>query len=261
MPRIRMTVFMELGDVGWSEAIGCVPTDPASLSLLAQAYIIARSGILSTEAKIVDVRISDDEVFRDIIVPIAGLPRLGAQPGRAAPPSATVLLKGFTNDARVQRNFFIRGVPATLVDGRNFTPPSIWDTAFLQYAALLTGGQFLVFGKDRAQQKQAIQSVNNAGVCVLVNLSTGFASGDVVQLLGVPRSLIQHRVFTVYNQVNPLNFSLRPWQLGQVLGTQGFLRKVSIVGFPLRTVNAIDIGERKVGRPFGLPRGRAAVVR
>lgn len=261
MPRTRLTFFYEMTDVGFSESVHTQLTDPVTLTTLVNGYKFVRLPFLIESARMIDVRVSDDDTFRDIIVPVAGLPSPGTFPGRAAAPSSTLLMKLFTTNPTVSRNMFLRGLPATLMDGRVYTPTGLFDSALIPFRALMSGGQFWVNAKDRTQAKIPITGISIAGAVVLGAPMPGVTNGSIVQLLGVPRSVIKQRQFEVTAFVDNQHFTLRGWPAGQFLGAEGFLRRKVNTLYNINATTIVDIGERKVGRPFGLPRGRVAPVR
>jgi len=109
--------------------------------------------------------------------------------------------------------------------------------------------------------KQPITSINAAGDVVMTIPLAGVTINSTIQILGVPRSLVPVRNFRLSSLTSQSVFSLRGWPSGVVLQNRGYLRpNVQILG-RISEIVFDSVTERRIGRPFGLLRGRRAVVR
>lgn len=261
MALFRLTFFYESNENGWSESIHTTSQDLAGLSGLALTYANLRMAFSHLETFMTHVRISDDLVFRDIILDPINLPRKG-QFGKAASAEApwTALDLRLQAGPTVTRSLFIRGLPDGQIDSNlpSFTPA--FQTVYMQFVNNLLEGPFGIKNKDRTQVKQPINTISAGGVVNMTNPIAGLANLDTVQLLGIPRSKQPKRSFTVINFVDASNFTLRGWTGGAV-NQQGFLRRVNYIISPIVFAATDFATTRHVGRPFGLQRGRRAVIR
>jgi hypothetical protein len=261
MPAFRLTFFFEQLENGWSESIHTTATDTLTLIALATGYANRRMAFCQTQTFLTHIRISDDEVFRDVILDPIPLPMQGAfKPAGQAEGPWTALDARMSANPRVQRSLFVRGFPAGQINSNAPAFTAAFQAAYTAWTTYITDNVFAIKNKDRAQQKQPIDTISAAGVVRMANPIAGLANLATVQVLGIPRSQIPKRTFTVVNFVDGSNFTLRGYT-GPVIAQRGYLR---LVTFSLLVINQIVtdfVTERRVGRPFGVLRGRRAVVR
>jgi hypothetical protein len=261
----RATFFFEGFGTGWSEQIHLTTQNQAVAIASAIAYANLRIGLLVPPFEINDIRLSDDAVFRDILFDALNLPYVGTFPSlQPAAPSSTALLKlaaDQTATPSVRRNMFIRGIPSSIITGRNYTPTANWITALGKFVPLLANGAYGIKAKTVGNVKAPIVSVIAATRTVTTNVDlVGVAQGSVLQILGVPRSRVKQRTFTAESVTDLRHVVLRSWPYPDLVGT-GFFRLLNYTIYPIKIATVFDIGERRTGRPFGVPRGRAALVR
>jgi hypothetical protein len=261
MPLMRITFFYEQGENGWSESLHSTATDTPTLIALALGYSNQRMAFSSPETVMTHIRISDDQVFRDAILDPVPLPRTGQfKPNNGAEAPWVAFDLRLQANPQVTRSLFVRGFPAGQIDGNlpSFTPA--FNTLYARYVQYIAQNAFGIKNKDRSQVKQPIYTVSLAGV---VNMSVPvafLANGDTVQILGVPRSVVPKRFYTVINLVDQSNFQLRGYA-GPALTHQGYFRRIAYTILPINFTATDFVTKRGVGRPFGVQRGRRAVVR
>jgi hypothetical protein len=261
--RLRLTFFLEQADVGWSESIHTNqdPADQIGLISLIDAYMRTRMLMCTTETQMIDVRVSDDDTFRDIQLQVGGLPLPGAKDGPSAHPTTAMLVRMFTSNVTVQRSLFLRGLPLANVDGRNLVITPLFNLALSAYNNLLTSGKFVVNAKDRSLPKRLVANMDNFGHVTMIQPVTGAVPGKQVQVLGVKRSVIpQREPFVVLPFTSESDFFVSPHPPYAVPGPW-YLRLVNFQTYLVKGTSEPRLTERRVGRPFGLPRGRAAKIR
>lgn len=257
MPRTRLTYFFELGDAGWSESIHTTlsTASVAALQTLVTNYTAVRLPLLIGEAQLTHVRISDDEVFRDIAFFPTGLPAPGGFSGPAAGPWDALLIRMIASST-LRRSLFLRGLPQTVMDGRHQSFRPAFQSAVNAYLAFLSPANPVgIAGKSANPQIAILSAVAATGVVTLTGVMLGASIGSVVQLTGVPTSLAPTRYYRVINVAGPV-LTLAGWSPLVTLVNQGFLRLTTKTVVQVTSSSAGLITERKVGRPFGQLRGR-----
>jgi hypothetical protein len=257
MARTRLTYFFELGDVGWSESIHTTlaPASIVALQGLVTNYTAFRLPLLTNFAQLTHVRVSDDEQFRDISFLPTGLPAPGTAGGRPAGPWTGILIRMIASPT-LRRSLFLRGIPQGQFSGRdqNFSPSYL--TAMNAYLSQLTSQPYGISGKTANPSIAMTSLVGNTGVASLVSPMVGVAIGSIVQLTGVPTNIAPTRFYRVLGIGPGFAITLAGWPAAINLFGQGFLRLVGKTVTQISGASAGQITERKVGRPFGLLRGR-----
>jgi hypothetical protein len=261
MPLNRLTFFFEQGENGWSEAIHTTSTSIPGLVAAATAYRNVRMPLLNAYATLVHVRISDDMVFRDVLFDPFRLPQSGLF-GKSFPAEApwTAIDVRLGASPTVQRSLFLRGLPAGMISDTTIAGTPSFNASLAAYATRLLNAEFAIKNKDRGQFKQPITSIDAAGNVVMGIPLTGVNQQSVIQVLGIPRSVIPIRFFKVNTVTDQSHFQLRGWA-GQTVGARGFLRPDVQVLSTITGFQTTVATERRVGRPFGQQRGRRAVIR
>jgi hypothetical protein len=269
MAQFRITCFFEVGGDGWSESIHSSLTNPVNVVTQAQLYATYRMQLAPQAVDLVHVRISDDQIFRDIyldpfLLPLSGTYSAGPTVSNLPPWNALLLKMQAIASPTINRNLFLRGIPQDQVSGNAFTPTPSFLAALNAYRSYVTSGGFAIKGKDLSQVKQPIQSVSSVGSVVMGSAIpglTGVKPNNQVEILGVPRSLVPIRTYLTNTFTDASHFTLRAWPATVNLGATGYFR----LNLPVLNVIGVavtaGITERRVGRPFGQPRGRRAVIR
>jgi hypothetical protein len=263
MPLNRITFFFEQVGNGWSESLHIDADGDDVLRGYANDYARVRLAISSPETLLTHIRISDDEVFRDIILDPIPLPLRGTfkQAGNIAESPWTALdVRMGTTDKRVQRSLFLRGIPDDQVDGALPSFTAAYRTAIDAWRGYITLSVWAVKAKDRAQAKQPIFTIDGAGNVITTIPLVGVSNLSTIQILGIPRSIVKTRLYRVANVTDQSHFQLRGWTSGLIAG-RGFVRPLVYRLYQIDQTLIDAATERRVGRPFGLLRGRAAVIR
>lgn len=157
-----------------------------------------------------------------------------------------------------KKSFQLRGIPDGNVFDGDFEPNEQFNAAFTQWVSSLNTRQIRFRGKDLTASQIAIVQVTDLGVFSL-QAALNFNVGDTVQLIRAHNTIGKNVCGMYYVSAKTSNQSgtLLNWTGGTVT-LKGKMR-VSTYIYPLvdsNTVEQQDITTRKVGRPFGLYRGR-----
>jgi hypothetical protein len=268
MALYKATFFFQQGENGWSEGWHTPLTDLPSIIGAVNRYVGFRLGVLQEGAQLTHIRVSDDLTFRDVLIDPAPLPRKGTGQGNPktlglGSPFVALDITAQTNPV-ITKHLFMRGIPQGQTDDVAPSYGGAYALAIGQFLTYLKAGDWGIKAKDRSQVKQPIASINAAGLVSLTfplgTLPVG-PPAPIVQILGVKRSLVPIRTYQVVNVTSASSFTLRGWG-GQVLSNVGYIRLVQYtITAPLITAVIDAVTERRVGRPFGVQRGRRAVVR
>lgn len=260
-PIWRVTFFFAEGENGWSESVHSTLGAFSGVLAAVFKYITARMSCCPSSVFLTHVRISDDNVFRDVYLDPVALPAPGTYIGGGPGDSPwTALDVRMTATPVVQRSLFMRGIPIGQVSGSVYQPNAKFLAAVTAFTNQLLTNGWGIKNKDRTQQKQPIASVDNVGNVVLTMGIAGLTVGDTVQFLGIKRSILPKRTYIVETVTSATVFSLRGYSGPPIVGV-GFVRKIVLLVLPLDNVVVDNTTERRVGRPFGLLRGRRAVIR
>jgi hypothetical protein len=259
----RLTFFYELFDAGWTESVHTKLVDKPSLMTLASQYIAARLPLLHPKAFLTHVRISDDLVFRDILLDPISLPQAGTFATTTLAPDTpwNALDVRIQAGVTVNRSLYLRGIPAGQMNANTFNPTALFAANLGKYLGfLVTNGNIAIKCKDRSVIPNLILTSTALGVVTLATPIANAAAGQRVQLLGVLRSLSPQRSYVIGAGSTTTVLNLLGWP-GLVLAGTGFIRQ-NVVALPQVTDAVCDTNtERRSGRPFGLLRGRRAVIR
>lgn len=256
-PAYRVTYEWAQDGPGWSESFHTQSTSIPLIEALITAYTQARTAFMVQRCSLLAVRISDDNTFRDIPVRVANANNRGQINAPAATQMDSAVFS-LSAGPSIRRYLYCRGLPRTYNDGRAFnTSSAAWDP-LRAFATFLKNNGIGIFAQPDPSTAQIAVSYNTgSGLIGVTNPITGLIPGSYLTVtanrgINVPRGKM--RVLTAPDSTH---FTLRGWPLtADPIGVANF-RPSS------KSVQAVtdaflnDVGERKVGRPFGLPRGRA----
>jgi hypothetical protein len=261
----RVTMFFAGQQVGWSESCFMLanPTLPAGQAVITQ-LIAERSAFLTSLASIVDVRVSDDELFRDIQFQPPGLPAQGGVPDPPAGWQSCVMIRQAGGNApfRYFSNRYLRGIPANITFGniyRGVANPG-FDARLKVYLNSLKNSFSMKVNTGQLDAGIPILAISATGIVGLTAPLVGANGNSTVEIYGISRRISKKRKFSIRVFVDNQNFTLNGWT-GGALGAVGVMKLVKPGLQAIASTQIDGISERRVGRPFGQPRGRAAVVR
>lgn len=261
MARYRITYYYALGRSGWSESFHTTYTSPTSINSLVTSYTSVRRGVLSNRASITHIRVSDDELFRDVLFYATGLPLVGFRTEDPEPGFVAANLR-LQSGPQFFRNMFIRGNVQDLFIGNTFDIASPAYAALNALAIFLKGAGVGISHQSLPSTASLVTAYDSLTGIFTVDPAIGSLSVNTpLTLTKVPRSIVPQRTWRVLEVVAANRFKLQQWNLAINIAGYGRLRNgtPTITG----TTDCIvdNVTERRVGRPFGQPRGRAPVIR
>jgi hypothetical protein len=257
----RTTFFFEQGEQGWSESVHSSLTVRSALIAQANNYVLARMALADFGTILTHIRISDDLVYRDILLDPIPLPQSGTYnvAENAAGPWDALDIR-IQAGVTVNRSLFLRGMPNGQTNGRLLTFTAKFQLAMNKFLAELQTDNWAIKNKDRTVLPIQILSATALGVITLASPIASATPGTPVQLLGIPRSLVPGRTFLLGAGSTTTVLNLLNWP-GAAFTGRGKIRQNVIVLTAITAAVCDTATERKPGRPFGLLRGRAAPVR
>lgn len=158
----------------------------------------------------------------------------------------------------MRRSLMLRGWPDKCFTNGNFTPIPSVGFALTRYYARLRNGSFAIVGINPDNVKKPYISIEPSAV-VTFGAAHGFNPGDIVYLVRAKDTTgktIRGRT-SVIEPVTANTLTLKSWPLGAT-SFVGSLRKYDLVDSVIVDAFTERAALRKVGRPFGLYRGRAS---
>lgn len=272
MGQMRVTVFFEAGEYGWTETLFPATTDYNQAQTMATAYCNVRAPLMASGSApapgIIAFRVSDDSLFRDAFDQFFQPPLIGSASSGPLHPTTALLLR-LTATALVRRPIYIRGIPADIMDNAgNYVPNFVTSGLINTYRNFLlaTPGW-----KIRTTVSSPPRTIYSLASIVPPNSFTttapnGFNAGDVVIVKGSSRNRNPVGLWKVGPGPGLTNFILTgvdlPSNYTYVAGSLGVQLKIPATGLTDLNYLAITevtderLTERRTGRPFGQPRGR-----
>lgn len=157
------------------------------------------------------------------------------------------------------KTFQLRGLPDANVDGGDYVPTAAFNTGLRNFCGSLSSNAVRFRGENLANPQVKILGITNAGVMTLAG-DLVYNEGDTLTLLRVKNTQGRNVSGKYYVSVKTSAriCTLAAWT-GDVVTNKGAARKFEYV-YPIVQADSLVIGDvttRKVGRPFGLYRGRA----
>lgn len=224
------------------------------LNYLQNSFAPKRAGILPGSTRIIGARFYQVGGGRAIPIKL-NFPGTSGVTGIA---NKAVLCTSNNANAAVARRWWVHNIPDAQCTGGEFTPSVSYGTRFNQYLDTLAAASWS--GIVRASLA-TIVTIDAAGL-VTCSAAHSFAVG---QFVTISRTLTENgslfgglfRVATV----GPLSsqFTLVAWDQGACSGGDAFLKQAQAYVIGLSGRPFIErAGTRRVGRPFGLYRGRSS---
>lgn len=284
------------GKIGWSETYYAQFTDPGQYITLdasgnlqacpANSFFLLRQALLNTSCTIDRVRASVVNTPRQVLV--ADLPEAtsigqfgaGTAPGRkleiAAENYSKLLLRFNSGFSRV-RSLWLGGLPDIIIKPPNqYAPNSAWNTALLNLSRILINGSYGVVSRPTPTTNPAAVPItsfttapnaNGASILPIVQPGAPLPASWYVVIRGVKypkgwngvhRATIQGTAPNQQLVIGPTRkpyVTLPAWD-AFAQGSVQLMPQTAI--FSTWTSYTTDrIEQRKVGRPFGQPAGRA----
>jgi len=262
MALFRTTWFFKVNNYGWTENFHHMGSDYPTVRVACDALSAFRKSILGSNAQLVGVRISDDEVFRDSEFrqnpPIFGP---GTWP-TASDPAFTSLLTRWDSGQVIRKNLFLRGVPDELVEQGAWVNDPLWATRWSAFRGAVISNQFAIksLGGPAAPQI-AVLNIDATGI-VSTGTPHSFIAGDKVHFSNVKTTPRLPTVMMVTLPITTFSFSLVNWAgRPAVFPTNGRVRKYVFQVVPITAGIWERVIKKSTGRPFDTPRGRRRLVK
>lgn len=265
MAVFRVTLIMQCNDKGWSESyfVGSLASDPASITPVALRLANDRAACNGKQTNITFVRIVNVNVSRSALLinlpaPIAGDPGFDSDN-----PETALIVKMKDVTRHYSKTTFMRGIWDVVVDkGGNYTPNFGFDIAISGFGDRLKADQWGWAGITAKKTSLLTTLVQDAGGTISGTLADGTFFTSPVGTVGPLRfsGIVTPGNLNGINPVvikGPSSFTtlkriaMLPWS-GQGSVT---LNTKTTIGIDAIFPQAIS--ERKTGRVFGSPRGRA----
>lgn len=255
MAKYRVSTLLTQGKGGWSESF-YVEAGTAQLALeQVKTPSALRRRLIGTDANIIGYRAQEVTASGNALIEEVLEPAVGGELRDI--PQMTLGVQLGTTDG-LKRLFLLRGLPDNIVSrGAYLNSSSTFNGNLNQWMAAIASGNFYVRRILRTNAPTPIASVSSTG---LVTFFTAHAltNGMTIQFLRT-RDTAGHLVTGKYRILDAPTLTtvqLAPWTAGRTVAN-GTVRKVVYDYFAINSaINTKKITTRKVGRPFGAPRGR-----
>jgi hypothetical protein len=268
--RFKVNFFFQVNNAGWSETYYNTAATGDDLVPLVLRLGNQRSFLLADNAVFNYVRISDDEVQRDV-VPFAipspwTIPLVTPRWGDSDQPF-TALLVRLSAGALYRRPLFLRGIPDSMTHTVNgWDPTGPYITAFNRFIALLVSDGWALRVQDKdINPFKPVLGINSLVPLQLNVVNHGLVAGDTVRISrtrGIPVANVPYsgvnglrRVLSVQDANNFTTVAVFPTPQGQYTDG-GTVHKIALKLVRITLGQILRLTHRIVGRPFGQPRGR-----
>lgn len=263
--------FNDLDGRGWSEKYytGTNMTKTQADTFV-QAYLPARMALSTVSITCSHIRIGS-AVGRS---PFAYFPGnagggQGVLPGPSLPSDVGLLIALFSS-ARYVNKVFLRGLPENIVALEEKQPETTWDNNFAAFQQMLVDSGMIVIRTvlgtvpDKKQIK-TLQANSPKGIRIGIPLTDTLALGDIIRIHNV--SIPGYNGLKTVTQVIGSDGTNNIYYLGGAnpisdppVPITAYYTKPT-VQFPALDSSTIErVTNRRTGRPFDLPRGRARTL-
>jgi hypothetical protein len=256
-PVYRVTFFYRVDGPGWEESVHVPDNSPTALAAFVDRYWQARRAFSSNQLEVLDVRVSDEYTFRDIPIPISTTGWVGALGGACANLNSTAVVL-MQSGPVVRRYLYCRGMPASYNDGTHIRATSPFFRPFMAFVDFLKSNGIGIFAQPAITTAQFATGYNvGTGEWTVQTAITGLKVGDYLTVTANRGQAIPRGKYFVKATADNTHFILQGWPLSTDPTGKAKVRPSAKVLQTVTNAAYNDIGERKVGRPFGLPVGRA----
>lgn len=251
---LKHTLFIQADNAGWSESFY---KDKDLFSIFPDGRILAahRLALLGNGVRITAQRAVEVGGTRLSRLQALDLVRTGGIT-EDSPFQSLVCRFGTLNGAR--RTMLLRGIPDAVITSGQFTAATGYNTLLGTYFTRLRDDGWLVRIINRSNPIVRVRSVDGAGV-VVTETVPGIAENAFVQFYRArdTTGLAIKGQFQVGAVTDERHFVLPSWAPGRIFLTG----KMRLVTYQYERITIAEhtgqIRSHKVGRPFGLFRGRA----
>ena len=279
-PLWRVTFFYTAGNTGWSETLfNNLPTLSA-VQAAATALNTARLTLMRPDCFSNAIRVSDDNVFRDssyVQNPAYPIPGSYSQVVTTSHPSTALFLRletapGSVSAASPNRRIFpLHGIPVDQIQDTTFSPSIIWAGNLGAYKLVLTNS-----ANGWCMRTRSIFAIAPTPVGLSISpQASPSRDGLLTTLTAVPSAVLG--AYVVFSRVKgvippagrpflvvPPITNITPF----TVGIRGWFPRLTVTGSniqmeffsyqlsPIVAAFTDRLGSHKVGRPFGLLRGR-----
>lgn len=181
-------------------------------------------------------------------------------------PETALLITATANAVPASFTYFLHALPYLVISSNCYVPTRAFSQAFTRYATFMTaangGVPSLWLGRDQTQLAQQVQAINPILGTITTSLPIGVAVNDWIRLRRVyagPNQPVKGTFQCTAVVVNA-NGSATYTVLGlpplTVTRPSGTARKDLIATSPINSFVPREVGDRKIGRPSKLFRGR-----
>lgn len=257
MSQTRTTWFFKLKNYGWTESLHHTVEDVAIVTARCRDLAPYRKSILSNDAQLVGVRISDDLIFRDstfLADPTIVGP--GTFPGTSDPAFTSLLLR-WDASTTTRKNMYLRGIPDDLIEESVFVNSVDWLPRFNAWRDRVISFQFGIKRIAQTSNPQySIFGIDADGV-VVTNQAHALTAGMRVHVTGVRTTPRVPTQMTVLAPITSGTFKLGNWAPRPALfPNNGKVRKYEFEVVPIISGTSERVVKKSTGRPFDTPRGR-----
>jgi hypothetical protein len=236
-----------------------------------------RAGLMTTDCGIVGWRETPYTYNGNKLIPghadVGALFVRGALGGQVNSPDDALRIRGRAAAVPISWYWWIHAIPDYVIQSAQYVPDPIFELAWERFRTNLQGGGILTqvaqwLGRDATQIAARVTKIDGVAKTVTTQQTTGAIAGvDFLRMRRVydDQNLpIQGTFFVTLVTPNPdgtVTYTLQGFPNRSRTTPSGTARVDKIAVSPM-TSNAITlVGERKVGRPSSLRRGRRTKVR
>jgi hypothetical protein len=267
----RLTMFFAARKAGWTESFFSAAASHSAALIDLKALAAVRKELLGVQGRLEFLRVSDVNQQRDALIEAlfgddARSLAAAANQANSDDPSEGVLYR-FVIDPFRWRSSYVRGIWDDVV--RESADPTLpypagWNAKYAAWKAVMINGKYQIRYKDQTATKFRVLSLGPWGAVVTRTqvqtfLAHGLVRGDKVQLLmrkpGTFRRFV--KIWEVLDAPTPDTFIIETAApvVAQIPQNM-FAQKVTYAFQAITDLIFERYGKKKVGRPFGSPRGK-----
>jgi len=247
---------------GWSESVWTNLSPSQAITQLIPGLLTRRAALLPAQASIIGYRVAQVQLQGNRILAGASQSTNTTYPGSVQRdtdvPQMALQLRGVVNGVPNRNNFWLRGIPDSMVQGGEYQPSRAYATSMGNYQGFIAGSGLMGFiGRDLTAPSSKVISIDNTGKLTTDSAIAGVATGGFVRFR---RVVDQNRrpvtgSYYVILYTPPNVYTLQG--MTQVVTRPSGTVRQDVLNFFLYSGVAFNrIGVKKVGRPLEGYRGR-----